>query len=76
MPPLPSCTGLQAIRALEGAGFIQLRQKGSHVAMQGPGGERLVVPAHRKDLRTGTLRAIIRQSGLSVAEFTALMKGR
>jgi predicted RNA binding protein YcfA (HicA-like mRNA interferase family) len=34
---------------------------------------RPAVPMHRGDLPTGTLRAIIKQSGLSVGEFLDLL---
>jgi len=47
-------------------GFVAVRQRGSHRIMQKRDEEGTVtvpVPLHR-ELRTGTLRAIIRQSGL------------
>jgi predicted RNA binding protein YcfA (HicA-like mRNA interferase family) len=34
---------------------------------------KVTVPIHNTDLKRGTLRAIIAQSGLSVAEFLALL---
>ncbi|HKY86259.1 MAG TPA: type II toxin-antitoxin system HicA family toxin [Pseudorhodoplanes sp.] len=34
---------------------------------------KLTVPIHSSDLKRGTLRAIIAQSGLSVSEFIALL---
>ncbi|UCC86826.1 MAG: type II toxin-antitoxin system HicA family toxin [Anaerolineales bacterium] len=52
-------------------GFIQVRQRGSHVVMQKRTGAFTItvpVPDH-KDLRTGTLRSIIRQSGLPRSVF-------
>ena len=44
--------------------------KGSHHVLRHPAKPkvRAVVPVHRKDLPVGTLRAIIRQAGLSVEE--------
>lgn len=48
-----------------------LRQRGSHMVMQRPiegGTITIPVPDH-SELRTGTLRSIIRQSGLAVEEF-------
>lgn len=72
MPPLPVCSGAEAIRALKRAGFVEKRQKGSHVSLSGPDGQRLVVPLH-KELRAGTLRAIIRQADLTVDEFRDLL---
>jgi predicted RNA binding protein YcfA (HicA-like mRNA interferase family) len=34
---------------------------------------KITIPIHVKDLKLGTLRAIIAQSGLTVAEFLALL---
>ena len=34
--------------------------------------QRVTVPMHRKELKKGTLRAIIRQAGLTVEEFIEL----
>jgi predicted RNA binding protein YcfA (HicA-like mRNA interferase family) len=48
-----------------------LRQRGSHMVMQRAiegGTITIPVPDH-SELRTGTLRSIIRQSGLAVEEF-------
>ena len=56
---------------LEAHGFAKVRQRGSHIVMQksGESGTTTIpVPDHR-ELRIGTLRSIIRQSGLSVEAF-------
>jgi len=54
-------------------GFLFRHQEGSHVILrrQKPFAQ-LVVPDH-KELDWGTLRAIIRQAGLTVGEFTQLL---
>jgi predicted RNA binding protein YcfA (HicA-like mRNA interferase family) len=53
-------------------GFIQVRQRGSHVVMRS--GERgCVVPLHR-ELKTGTLRGILKQADVSVNEFVDAMR--
>ncbi len=61
----------EVISVLEKAGFYFVRQKGSHriYVKEGVG---VVVPCHSRDLRKGTLRKIIRQSGLTVEEFLKL----
>jgi predicted RNA binding protein YcfA (HicA-like mRNA interferase family) len=49
----------------------EVRQRGSHMVMQRAiegGTITIPVPDH-SELRTGTLRSIIRQSGLAVEEF-------
>lgn len=74
MPPLPVVSGAEAIKALEKAGFVLTRVKGSHHMLKHPEGRFTVVPVHqRKDLPAGTLRRAIRDAGLSVAEFIALL---
>ena len=55
-------------------GFALDRQEGSHVTLVR---DRLyiTVPCHGgKDLKPGTLRNIIRQAGLTVAEFSELLR--
>ena len=72
-PRLPRISGRDCVRALGQAGFYAKRQQGSHIIMRRDAPfAQLVVPDHR-ELDRGTLRAIIRQSGLSVAEFTRLL---
>jgi len=71
MSKLPAVSGRAAIRALEHFGFVQDRQNGSHVIMKKEGHEFVVtVPLHGgKDLKPGTLRAIIKDAGLTAEEF-------
>jgi len=71
VPRLRRVSGEEAIRVLERLGFVQLRQRGSHVVLkkQSPEGEvGCVVPLHR-ELAVGTLRAILRQAKLTPGEF-------
>lgn len=71
MPKLPVLSGREACAVLEAHGFIKVRQRGSHIIMQLPReGSTITVPVpDHKELRTGTLRSIIRQSGLKVEAF-------
>jgi predicted RNA binding protein YcfA (HicA-like mRNA interferase family) len=70
---LPRISGRQCIRALEKAGFFVRRQEGSHIILRrNEPFAQVVVPDH-KELDRGTLRAIIRQSGLTVEGFVALV---
>jgi predicted RNA binding protein YcfA (HicA-like mRNA interferase family) len=72
MTKLPRLSGQECIRVLNKAGFHRVRQEGSHVILRKADlFAQTVVPDHR-ELDRGTLRSIIRQSGLSVAEFLAL----
>jgi predicted RNA binding protein YcfA (HicA-like mRNA interferase family) len=66
-------SGAQCVKALEKAGFVVYRQRGSHITLvRADPAAQTTVPNH-KELDRGTLRAIIRQTGLSVDEFVALL---
>ena len=70
---LPVCSGKDAIRAFERAGWIVDRQRGSHVSLIQPGNPVvLTVPLHR-ELGPGLLRDLIRKAGLTVEEFQNLL---
>ena len=73
MNGLPKISGRECVKALEKAGFYLKRQRGSHMILRRdqPFGQ-VVVPDH-KELDRGTLRAIIQQAGLSVAELNDLL---
>lgn len=73
MASLPSISGERAVRILQKAGWFKDRQHGSHVIPIKPGHPAsLSVPQHR-ELAPGTLRALIRASGMSVGQFVALI---
>lgn len=55
------------IKVLEQKGFNFIRQKGSH-RLYRKGNLRVTVPYHNKDLKPGTLRSILRQSGIKKEE--------
>jgi predicted RNA binding protein YcfA (HicA-like mRNA interferase family) len=66
-------SGRECVRALLKAGFVVRRQEGSHIVLRrAEPFAQLVVPDH-KTLDRGTLRAIIRQAGLTVEAFTGLL---
>jgi len=71
LPKLPVLSGQEVRRILEAHGFQLVRQRGSHMVMQKPeddGTTTIPVPDH-SELRTGTPRSIIRQSGLAMEAF-------
>ena len=71
MPKLPRLSGKEAASILESHGFSIVRQRGSHMILQKKEDNSTVtvpVPDH-KELRTGTLRSIIRQSQLPKSDF-------
>lgn len=62
------------IRALKKAGFIIIRQKGSHVAMRHI--EKMLdtsVPQHPGSLKKGLFRAILKQANLTEDELRKLL---
>jgi predicted RNA binding protein YcfA (HicA-like mRNA interferase family) len=72
-PKLPSLKSREVIKVLEKLGFVFVRQKGSHrIYVKGSIG--ITIPYHTKDLKKGTLKAIIKQTGLSVEEFLKLLR--
>jgi predicted RNA binding protein YcfA (HicA-like mRNA interferase family) len=73
MASLPAVSGERVVRTFMKAGWIKDRQHGSHVIPIKPGNPAsLSVPQHR-ELAPGTLRALIRASGMSVAQFVELL---
>lgn len=68
MPRLPVLRPREVVAALERAGFIFERQKGSH-RIYTKGNLGVIVPYHSKDLKPKTLKHIIKQSGLELSEF-------
>ena len=72
MPRLPVLTPAKVIRALERAGFIFFRQRGSH-RIYTRGDKGITVPFHNKDMRPGTLKHVIQESGLTLEEFIELL---
>jgi predicted RNA binding protein YcfA (HicA-like mRNA interferase family) len=72
MSRLPVCSGQDAIRAFQKRGYQVDHQTGSHIILRHPQMRRLTVPNHR-ELAKGTLRALIREAGLTKEEFTALL---
>ncbi|MQA88769.1 MAG: addiction module toxin, HicA family [Gemmatimonas sp.] len=74
MAKLPVVSARDVVRMLGKVGYAFDRQKGSHIILRQPTSpfRRITVPDHREIAR-GTLRAIIRQSGLTVDEFVGLL---
>lgn len=71
MPKLRRVSGQEAVRTLERLGFVQVRQRGSHVVLKKRTSEEevgCVVPLH-PELAIGTLRGILKQAGGTPEEF-------
>ena len=74
MSKLPAISGRDAAKALHRIGYESDHQTGSHMILRQTTypHRRLTVPDH-KELAKGTLRAIIREAGLTVEEFVDLL---
>lgn len=73
MPVLPVVSGRLVVRAFEKDGWIMVRQRGSHMALVKTGfPATLIVPDH-KEVARGTLRSLIRDSGITVEKFISLL---
>jgi predicted RNA binding protein YcfA (HicA-like mRNA interferase family) len=74
-PALPVLKARVVVTALERAGFFIHQASGSHVQLKHRDHPelRVTVPYHTGDVPRGALRSIIRQAGLTVEQFCALL---
>ncbi len=74
MPKLPVISGIEIVKALSKIDYQVDHQTGSHMILRNINEpyRRLTVPNH-KEISKGTLRAIIKQAGLTVEEFIDLL---
>jgi predicted RNA binding protein YcfA (HicA-like mRNA interferase family) len=73
MGKLGNISGKDAAKAFEKTGWLPRGQAGSHLVLTKAGVRaNLTVPLH-SELAQGTLRALIRVSGLTVDEFLKLL---
>ncbi len=72
-PRFPVVSGQQLVVALHKVGWETVRQRGSHVRLKHPGRDMaLVVPLHR-ELKRGTLAAILRDADISRESLSRLL---
>jgi len=72
MTKLPILQPLKVLRKLEKAGFVVTRQTGGHARLIHPDGRATTVALLNRDLPKGTLRAILKQSEMSIEKFLKL----
>jgi predicted RNA binding protein YcfA (HicA-like mRNA interferase family) len=71
MGKIPRLSGQELIKILKIFGFLEVRQKGSHIILKkltDHGEIGTVVPDH-KELQEGTVRSVLRQAKISVDDF-------
>jgi len=75
MSKLPVVSGKQVCKVLHKIGYSLDHQTGSHIILRNENTphRRVTVPNH-KEIAKGTLRAIIRDVGLTVNEFIVLLR--
>jgi predicted RNA binding protein YcfA (HicA-like mRNA interferase family) len=75
MAKLPVISGFEAMKAFRRAGFIIVRQRGSHVRLKKVTGDKVInltVPMH-KTLKKGTLHHLVKDSGMTMEEFIQIL---
>jgi predicted RNA binding protein YcfA (HicA-like mRNA interferase family) len=70
LPKIPGVNHLDAVRALEKAGFRVVRQ-GKHIVMSN--GQRIVTIPRHNPVNAFTMGGIARDAGFSVEQFRALL---
>lgn len=70
-PGAPRLSGEDVLKTLGKAGFDRVSQRGSHVKLRNGEQRTVIVPLHR-ELAPGTLGSVLRQAGLTSAEFNEL----
>ncbi|MGI0480379.1 type II toxin-antitoxin system HicA family toxin [Geminocystis sp. CENA526] len=74
MPKLPSVTANEIIKALKKIGFVEIRQKGSHLRLKHPDNRIVTIPVHSgKIIGKGLLKKILRDSELSIEQLIELL---
>jgi predicted RNA binding protein YcfA (HicA-like mRNA interferase family) len=74
MSRLRRVSGRQVIKALQRAGFIPMRTKGSHHFLRHPDGRKTVVPVHAGEiLGPGLLNQILKDVEIDRALFEELL---
>ncbi|HYZ53705.1 MAG TPA: type II toxin-antitoxin system HicA family toxin [Streptosporangiaceae bacterium] len=71
-PALSDLPVRKVTQALESVGFSYVRTKGSHAVYRNREGRVTVIPQHGV-VKRGTLASILRQAGLTPAEFLKLL---
>jgi predicted RNA binding protein YcfA (HicA-like mRNA interferase family) len=75
MTKVPSLNYQEVVRALRRAGWVVVRQRGSHIRLHKATPTetlKLIVPAHRP-IKRSTLSHILKQAQLTVEEFNELL---
>ena len=69
MPKLVPISHRELARKLKRAGYVEIRTRRHPVYYLAEGNLTIPVPQHPGDVPKGTLRAIVREMGISIEEF-------
>lgn len=71
MSKLPAVSSSDLIRVVKKYGFVEHRQKGSHLHLKRDSDKRrITIPIHKgRDIPKGTLTAILKDANISIEEF-------
>jgi predicted RNA binding protein YcfA (HicA-like mRNA interferase family) len=70
---LANISSADAIKVFEQLGWVLDRQRGSHLIMVKSGPNKSLSIPQRREMPKGTLRALIRDAGITVDDFLALL---
>jgi predicted RNA binding protein YcfA (HicA-like mRNA interferase family) len=73
MPRLPSLNARQVVKAFTQAGYTLDRQAGSHIILWHKERRQILSVPNHDPVKRGTLRTLIRQSGMTVEEYLQLL---
>jgi len=73
MSTLPRPTGKELVKALERAGFVAERVRGSHYFLRHPDGRATVVPLRARTLGLGLLRKVLSDCGIKPEQLSDLL---
>jgi len=63
-------TAKEVVRFLKRKGFVEKRQRGSHLLLQHPMTHfRTIVPLHNTEITKGLLHRILKDAGLNLSDF-------
>mgnify|MGYP005851760381 CR=1 FL=1 len=71
MSKLPAVSSSDLVRVVKKFGFVEQRQKGSHLHLKRDSDKRrITIPIHKgRDIPKGTLTAILKDANISIEEF-------
>lgn len=71
---LPGVKAQELLRVLRKLGFTEHHRVGSHAQFKHPNGRRTTIPVHKgKDMKRGTLKAILKDIDVTLEEFVSLL---